>query len=60
MVEGRSAEYSLAFDRPIDMIDPICPLARRIMNRRIPMKIAGSRIQLRMVPIGLDDGVTSL
>ena len=37
---GRSVEYVLAFERPIDMIPPIWLCARRCMNQKKATKMA--------------------
>ena len=39
-MRGRSVEYSLALDRPIDMMPPIWPCALRLIQTKKPMMIA--------------------
>ena len=53
-MRGRSVVYTLALDRPIDMIPLICPWARRVIqtiSRRTmaPQMIQGSQVARALV-----------
>ncbi len=59
-MRGRSVVYSLARDRPIDMIPDIWPCARRLIQKKMPTKATRMRMVGSHCPRALCWGVLKL